>query len=188
MSADASLDLGASPVRASESTNLMVAEDSRNHVHCPVRVPYAHIANLLRDCLHELGSPTDDPSDMASEVFLVVIAAVLETNKYTAEFPFVAANCVPALRIAAEQHLAALQRHARPAATPGPAPPAAPLAASSNPLADHWKYDGSRPRRWRGRRAGARGGAAAQGQDVLRPAPCGPAAKRRATRGSRWRT
>ena len=44
------------------------------------------IANLLRDCLRELGSPTDsdDPSDMASEVFLVgVIAAVLETDEYT---------------------------------------------------------------------------------------------------------
>jgi hypothetical protein len=79
----------------------------------PVRVPHVPIANLLRDCLRELGSPTDsdDPSDMASEVFLVgVIAAVLETDEYTAEImiPFVAAaaaaaaNRVLALRIAAE--------------------------------------------------------------------------------------
>ena len=56
-----------------------------------------------------------------------------------------AANRVPALRIAAEQHLMPLQSHARPAAPLGPAPPAAPaapLAASRNPLADsdEWKY------------------------------------------------
>jgi hypothetical protein len=145
MSADASLDLGASPVRASESTNLMVAEDSPDHVHFPVCVP--HVPNLLRDCLRKLGSPTDDPRDMASEVFLVINAAVIETNEYTARFPFVAANRVPALRIAAEQHLMPLQSHARPAAPLGPAPPAAPaapLAASRrrNPLADsdEWKY------------------------------------------------
>jgi hypothetical protein len=61
----------------------------------PVRVPHVPIANLPRDRLRELGSPTDsdDPSDMASEVFLVgVIAAVLETDEYTAEIPFVAAR------------------------------------------------------------------------------------------------
>jgi hypothetical protein len=42
MSADASLrvDLGASPVQASESTNVMVAEDSRDHVHFPVSIPH----------------------------------------------------------------------------------------------------------------------------------------------------
>jgi hypothetical protein len=57
MSADASLDLGASQMRASESTNLMVAEDSPDHVHFPVRVPHVPIANLLRDCLRELGLP-----------------------------------------------------------------------------------------------------------------------------------
>lgn len=146
MSADASLDLGASPVRASESTNVMVAEDSdsRDHVHFPVSIPHVPIAGLLRNCLSELGAPTDDPTDPTSEVFLVIIAAVLETDEYIAEFPFVAANRVPALRITAEQHLVAIQRHARPAAPSGPAPPAAPLAASRNPLADHWKYDGSR--------------------------------------------
>jgi hypothetical protein len=37
-----------------------------------------------------------------------------------------------------------LQRHARSAAPTGPAPPAAPLPASRNPLGHHWKYDGSR--------------------------------------------
>jgi hypothetical protein len=83
---------------------------------------------------------------MASEVFPVVIAAVLETNKYTVEFPFVAAHRVPTFRIAAEQHLVALKHHTCPAAPPVPASPAAPLAASRNPLADHWKYDGSQSR------------------------------------------
>jgi hypothetical protein len=70
------------------------------------------------------------------------------------EFPFVPAHRAHALRIAgdspnfaAEQHLAAIQRHwhARPAAPTGArGAPAAPLAASRNPLGDHWKYDGSR--------------------------------------------
>jgi hypothetical protein len=80
---------------------------------------------------------------MVSEVFFVLIAGVLKTNEYTPEFPFVAANCVSALRIAAKQHLVALQRHARPAAHPCQAPPAVPLAALRNSLSYHWKYNGS---------------------------------------------
>jgi hypothetical protein len=79
----------------------MVAEDSSDHVHFPVRATYVPIANLLQDCLCELGSPIDDPSDLTSEVLLVVIATVLATDDYTAEFPFVAVNRVSVLCIAA---------------------------------------------------------------------------------------
>ena len=147
MSADASLDLGASPVspvRASESTNVMVAEDSRDHVHFPVSLPPAPLASLLRDCLRTLGSPTDDPCDPTAEVFLVVIAAALSTDEYKDEFPFVPAHRVRILRLTADEHLAKLQRHTRPVAPLGPASPAAPLSASRNPLGDHWQYDGTR--------------------------------------------
>ncbi len=49
MSADASPNLGASPVssvRASESTNVMVVEDSRDHVYFPVRTHAQPTRNL----------------------------------------------------------------------------------------------------------------------------------------------
>jgi hypothetical protein len=122
----------------------MVVEDSRDHVHFPVRTQHVPIISLLRDCLRTLGSPSDDSSASTNEVFLVVIVAFLDTDEYKGAFPFVPAHRALALRIAAEQHLAAIQRHTRPAAPTGPATPAAPLAASRNPLGDHWKYDGSR--------------------------------------------
>jgi hypothetical protein len=102
------------------------------------------IVSLLRDCLRTLGSPSDDPSASTNEVFLVrtvVIVAFLDTDEYKGEFPFVPAHSAPAHRIAAEQHLAAIQRHASPTAPTGSATPAAPLAASRNPLGDHWKYN-----------------------------------------------
>jgi hypothetical protein len=77
---------------------------------------------------------------LTNKVFLVIIVAFLDTDKYKGEFPFVPAHSAPAPSIAAEQHLAAIQCHARPAAPTGQATPAAPLAASRNPLGDHWKY------------------------------------------------
>jgi hypothetical protein len=96
MSAEASLGLGASGVRTNRSYGSGGFPD---HVHFPVRVPgHVPAANLLLDCLGQLGAPSDDPSDTASVVFLVdprdtasvvflvVIAAVLETKEYTAEF------------------------------------------------------------------------------------------------------
>jgi hypothetical protein len=122
----------------------MVVEDSRDHVHFPIRTRHMPIVSLLLDCLRTLGSPSDDPSASTNEVFLVVLVVSLDTDVYKGEFPFVPAHRAPALHIAGEQHLAAIQRHARPAAPTGPATPAAPLAASRNPLGDHWKYDGSR--------------------------------------------
>jgi hypothetical protein len=63
------------PVARQRLMPVVAAEDSesRDHDHghfsVQVRVPHATvpIANLLRDCLRELGSPADDPRDMASD-------------------------------------------------------------------------------------------------------------------------
>jgi hypothetical protein len=147
-----SLDLGASPVRASESTNLMVAEHSRDHAHFPVRVPHVPIANLLRDCLRELDSPTrtDDPSDSdmarrslpdSSWSLLPRPSKPTTIRNFSRLWPR-----IPSPPSVLPPNNTSWPFNATPAAPPGRllAPPAAPLAASRNPLADHWKYDGSR--------------------------------------------
>jgi hypothetical protein len=75
----------------------------------------------------------DDPSAASTnEVFHVVIVAFLDTDEYKGEFPFVPAHRAPALRIAAEQHLAAMiQHHWATPAQPRPARRAAAAACRS---------------------------------------------------------
>jgi hypothetical protein len=108
-----------SPMRASDTKNVVGAEESRDHVHLQVGRS-APITNLLRHCIRALGAPSDDLSASSAEVPLLIIIDLLDRDEqtYTAEIPFLPANRVPALRIAAEQYLAAIQRKTRVEPTP----------------------------------------------------------------------
>ena len=106
------------------------------------------ILSLLVHCIRQLGSTggTNDPSDPAHEVALVVIVNLLECDRgdpFEAEFPLIPRRRHPSLLTAARTALdqSRARQSSQTAANPAASPPPA-LDRSRQGLSDDWKYEG----------------------------------------------